>query len=284
MGPAFLLACAVCATADPSLDAPGAEHPFAGRLRSTLDFRVGGVCAGSGAAGGETVGVVDRRLELATSWAPSRTTLLTVSVPALDRSITSPGGRVDALVPGDVEARAQVLAWTNEPAVVRRRLVVFGGFKLPTAPVESDASGQVLPSVLQPGCSAIVPLLGVSWTTSRPPWSAFASVAVLLPAPVRPAPHAGDSLRASFAGQWQPLSFLGARAGVQARADGAGELADGTTDPNSGGLVGYATLEAIASPARDLVLSAGVLVPALQAWRGDHHEGPVAVASAAYDF
>jgi hypothetical protein len=282
MGLVLLLACAVCATADPSLDAPGAERPFAGRLRSSLDFRMGGVSAGTTA--GETVDVVDRRLELATSFAPSRSTLLTLSVPALDRSITSAGGRVDALVPGDVEARAQVLAWSNEPAVVRRRVAVFGGFKLPTAPVESDASGQVLPSVLQPGCSAIVPSLGVSWTTARPPWSAVASVAVLLPAPVRPAPHAGDSLRAAFVGQWQPLPFLGARAGVQGRADGAGELADGTTDPSSAGLVGYATAEVIASPARDLVVSAGVLVPALQAWRGDHREGPIAVASAAYDF
>jgi hypothetical protein len=168
---------------------------------------------------------------------------------------------------------------------VRRRFVLFVGTKVPTAPLERDASGALLPSVLQPGCSSIVPLLGVTYVASRAPWSWSASGTLLLPFVVRDAaPHAGDSLRASLVGQWQPLPWLGARGGLQARLDGGGLLADGQPDPSSGGFVGYVSADALFGPTTDLVLSLGGMMPVVQAWRGEHHEGPIVAAGAAYDF
>jgi hypothetical protein len=278
-----LLLCAVCATADPMVDAPGDERSFVGRLRTTLDARMGGSSAAD--PDGMSVAVVDRRLEGTLAWAPSASVLLSLGVPVLERTIASNGQDLDRASLGDVEARVQAVAWADEYARVRRRFVLFAGTKLPTAPLQADATGALLPSVLQPGCSSIVPLLGVAYTMSRAPWSFMASGAVLLPFVVRQAaPHAGDSLRASFVGQWQPIRWLGARAGLQGRLDGGGLLADGDPDPSSGGFVGYGSAEALVSPVSDLVLSLGGLVPVLQAWRGEHHEGPILAASAAYDF
>jgi hypothetical protein len=264
-------------------DAPGNERAFAGRLRATLDARTGGASAAD--PDGASVDVVDRRLEGTVAWAPSSTLLLSLAVPLLDRTITSRGQEVDQASLGDVEARAQMEAWADRYASVRRRLVLFVGTKVPTAPLQADASGALLPSVLQPGCSSIVPILGAAYVASRAPWSWMASGTILLPFVVRDAaPHAGDSLRASFVGQWQPVRWLGARGGVQGRLDGGGLLADGESDPNSGGFVGYLSADALVSPASDLVLSLGGMVPIVQAWRGDHHEEPILAASAAYDF
>ncbi|HEY3821939.1 MAG TPA: hypothetical protein VGL81_32455 [Polyangiaceae bacterium] len=282
MIPALLL-CAVCATADPMVDAPGNERAFAGRLRATLDARMGGASASD--PDGTSVDVVDRRLEGTLAWAPASTLLLSLAVPVLDRTIAANGARLDRASLGDVEARAQIEAWADRYASVRRRLVLFVGTKVPTAPLEADASGALLPSVLQPGCSSIVPLLGVAYTASRAPWSWMASGTILLPFVVRDAaPHAGDSLRASVVGSWQPLRWLGARGGVAGRLDGGGLLADGEPDPSSGGLIGYVSADALFSPSGDLVLSLGGMVPVVQSWRGEHHEEPILSASAAYDF
>jgi hypothetical protein len=280
---AALTMCAVCATADPMVDAPGNERAFADRLRATVDARMGGASAAD--PDGTSVGVLDRRLEGTVAWAPSSTVLLSVGVPVLDRTITANGQSVDQASLGDVEARVQVEAWGERYAAVRRRLVLFFGTKAPTAPVQSDASGALLPSVLQPGCSSIVPLLGAAYVVAHAPWSLAASGTLLLPFVVRQdAPHAGDSLRASLIGQWQPLRWLGARAGLLARLDGGGLLADGESDPSSGGFVGYVSADALVNPATDLVLSFGGMVPVVQAWRGEHHEDPILAASAAYDF
>jgi hypothetical protein len=211
--------------------------------------------------------------------------LLSLAVPLLDRTIASGGQEVDRASLGDVEARVQIEAWADRYASVRRRLVLFVGTKVPTAPLQADASGALLPSVLQPGCSSIVPLLGAAYIASHAPWSWMASGTLLLPFVVRDAaPHAGDSLRASLTGQWQPLRWLGTRGGVSGRLDGGGLLADGESDPSSGGFVGYVSADALVSPASDLVLSLGGMVPVLQAWRGEHHEEPILAASAAYDF
>jgi hypothetical protein len=278
-----LLMCAVCATADPMVDAPGNERAFAGRLRATLDVRTGGASAAD--PDGTSVDVVDRRLEGTLAWAPSSSLLLSLGVPVLDRTIVANGQGVERASLGDVEARAQLAAWEDRYASVRRRFVLFVGTKVPTAPLEADASGALLPSVLQPGCSSIVPLLGVAYVASRAPWSWTASGTVLLPFVVREgAPHSGDSLRASLAGEWQPLRWLGARGGLLGRLDGGGLLADGASDPSSGGFVGYVSADALLRPATDLVLSVGGMVPVVQAWRGEHHEGPVLAASAAVDF
>jgi hypothetical protein len=282
MIPALLL-CAVCATADPMVDAPGNERAFAGRLRATLDARIGGASAAD--PDGTSVDVLDRRFEGTVAWAPSSTVLLSLGVPMLDRTIVANGQDVERASLGDVEGRVQMEAWAERYASARRRLVLFVGTKVPTAPLEADASGALLPSVLQPGCSSIVPVLGVAYAASRAPWSWMASGTLLLPFVVRDrAPHAGDSLRASLVGQWQPLRWLGARGGVQGRLDGGGLLANGEPDPSSGGFVGYVSADALFSPASDLVLSLGGMVPVVQAWRGDHHEGPILAASAAYDF
>jgi hypothetical protein len=274
---AVLFACAVCAAGDPNVDAVGTERAFEGRLRLSADARAGSVDAGG-------TGLADRRLEIATTWAPARDLALTLGIPALDRTIRQNGAYARRTSLGDVEVRASHLAWSDDSAAFRPRFGILAGAKAPTAPLERGADGTPLPSTLQPGCGAIVPLVGAYGGGSRGMLSLYASATFLMPVSVRSGPHSGDSLRAAAYAQIQPLSWFGVRLGASARLDGTGELAPDVADRDSGGFVGYGTGEIVASIRPDLVVAAGTFVPVVQALAGAHREAPIAVASVAYDF
>ena len=269
-----VVACAVCATADPTLVASGEETPYRGRVRAEADLRVG-----SAAAGG--VSLDDRRLEMGFMWAPLRDFEVGLATPFLLRNID---GTLDERTLGDVEVRAQVLAYEARGAFGRRRFGILGSLKLPTAPIGYDEHGAPLPSALQPGCGSIAPTLGAYYSAGRGAWSAYVSGSLFLPFSVRDGPHSSDSLRVSTHVQFQPRPWIAARLGFFGRLDASGQLAPGADDPNSGGFIGYVTSELAFAPATDLVVTAGAFVPVVEALRGAHHESAIVSFNLAYDF
>ncbi len=257
----------------------GQEQPFGGRLHLTLDARAGSVEAGD-------VQVDDRRAEVSVAYAPSETVLLTLGVPALSRAILSPGGSLERTSLGDVELGLHVVRVTRFEGGMIQRFGVFAALKLPTAPLERDASGGVLSSVLQPGCGSLVPAAGADYVVSKGVLAAYGGASLWLPFAVREGPHAGESLRANVGAQWQPLRTLAMRAGTFARLDAAGTLVTtggDADDPNSGGLVGYAAGSVVVTPVTDFTVEAGVLYPALQLLRGEHREGAIAALTLGVD-
>ena len=269
-------ACAVCATGDATLVPAEGERAFRDRVQLVADFRAGRVEEGG-------INVDDRRLELSGSYAPSEDLLFTLGVPALTRSISSRAGDLERTSLGDVELRVRATRGRLLAGGVRERFGVFAALKLPTAPQESDPSGALLASALQPGCGSLVPAAGLDYGLARGVWSGFGGLSLWLPFPVRSGPHAGDSIRLAARVQWQPVSFLAVRVGPSFQLDTAGELASGVDDPNSGGVLGYAAGEVALRPVTDLVVSFGAFYPALQLLRGDHREGPIAFATVSYD-
>jgi hypothetical protein len=185
---------------------------------------------------------------------------------------------------GDVELRAQYLAYESRGRFGRRRFGLIGGLKLPTAPLGYDPRGVLLASTLQPGCGSIAPTLGAYYATSHGAWSAYASGSLFLPFSIRDGPHSSDSARLVAHVQYQPLPRLAGRVGTFVRIDASGQLAQGVDDPNSGGVIGYITSEIVASPIPDLVVTAGVFLPALEAFRGTHHESAIVALTLAHDF
>jgi len=272
-------ACAVCATADPTLTTTGEEQPFRNRLELSADARIGFVEAGG-------ISLDDRRVEIAAAWAPVRALEISFLAPYLFRTVTEsePLGSFDHATLGDVELRAQTLAYEARGAFGHRRLGIVASIKAPTAPIEYGASGEPLPSALQPGCGGVAPTIGAYWVASYGPWSGYVSASLFVPVPVRNGPHGGDSLRASAHLQFQPSPRFGARVGVFARVDSSGRLDDTQDDPNSGGFIGYVTGALAFSPVQDLVVTGGVFLPVIEALQGDHHEGPIASVTVAYDF
>ncbi len=272
-------ACATCSAGDPTLDASGSEKPFAARKRLALDAR-------ATTAHAADVTIAEERLELRTDLALSPMLLVSAALPALHRSITTfDGAHSNEVVLGDAELRATAVVADTGIANVRRSILVFGGSKLPTSPLQTDAKGRDLPVALQPGCGSIDPMLGASIVLSHAPFTFVASTLFYLPFSVRAGPHAGDSWRTSFTLQVQlPGSVVATRFGISTRLDQAGLLTDREIDPDSGGFVTYVSGEVLVSPVRDLVLGLGMFAPAVQALRGSQHEGGIALATAAVDF
>jgi hypothetical protein len=270
----FLVACAVCATADPTLVAATEEQPYRNRVRVDLDARVGHVAAGDAS-------LDDRRVETSFSWAPSRAFEIGLAIPFLFRRVD---GAFDERTMGDVEIRAQALAYEARGSFGRRRFGILGALKLPTSPIEYDEHGAVLPSALQPGCGAIAPTVGAYYAAGRGAWSTFVSGSIFLPLPVRDGPCSSDSTRFFAHVQYQPKPWIAGRLGAFARIDASGQLAQNVDDPNSGGFIAYVTAEALVSPVPDLVLTFGAFVPIVEAFRGQHHESAVASFDVAYDF
>ena len=272
----WILACAVCGAGERTLPANGNELAFAGRLRATVDAR-----AAAFAARTEPMRVVEVRTEPGASVAIGEGTLIGAAVPVLRRSIAVEGAALDHVSLGDVEARVSHVAWSTGPAVVGRRLTASASLKGPTAPIEHG-----VPTDLQPGCGSIVPGVGLTytWTFSGSPLvSVWTSATLLLPLSVREGPHPGDSLRGSTTLQVQPSTWIATRASVHARWDAAGDR-DGAVDRGSGGAAVYAAPEIVLSPASDLVVSAGVSVPVVQAMRGYRVTAPIALVGIGLDF
>lgn len=265
-------ACAVCGAAERALPASGAEVPFAGRKRITIDGR---------AAAFETrdarLAVTEMRVEAAGSIAVATDTMVGADVPVLRRDVRGTNARVGI---GDVELRATHTAWRNAGG---QRFTLGGGLKLPTAPLEYDAAGVVVPPDLQPGCGAVMPFVAVTYAAMGTLFSAWTTLAFYLPAAVRDGPHPGASLRASGLLQVQPFDLLAARFGAHGRWDGRGD--DGNeVIRTSGGGAAHASAEIVLAPGKDFVLSAGVAMPVVQEMRAYRATSPVAMLGVGLDF
>jgi hypothetical protein len=293
----LVLACAVCGAAEKTLPANGAEVPFDGRKRATLELR-----AASFATSDRALHIVELRAQPGVAVAIGRDTLVGGEVPLLRRTLEAEGGerpQASGLRPqagdrtstststrmsvGDVELRATHTAWRSVPATTNRRLTIAAGVKLPTAPLERDPAGALMHPDLQPGCGSIVPLVGGSYVWTSSLWSAWASTSLLFPVSVRSGAHPGDSLRGSLGMQLQPSRILATRLGVHGRLDGTGEL-DGEVVRSSGGASVHVAPELVLSPTQDVVVALGASFPVVQEMRGYRATTPVLLASVGVDF
>lgn len=256
-------ACSVCANGAPSLRQSDERTP---RFRLALDTKVGEARAGD-------TRLDDRRVELAFGVSPIDDLELSIDVAALHRTLHESGRKSEsAFVAGDLELRATGTLWQDRGATAQR-LALVGGTKLPTAPNERDERGRPLSSVLQPGCNAITPNVGVAYALARGFWGFGASASFYLPIAVRTAPHASESFRTTVTLELHPTRWLTARSGFATRYEPSGELSPGIGDPDSGGFVGSTVNELAFTPSPSLSVSAAAYTPVLQALHGRQHLG-----------
>lgn len=266
-------ACAVCGAAERALPTSGAEVPFAGRKRITVDGR-----AAAFATRDARLAVTEMRVEAAGAIAVGGgDTMLSADVPVLRRDVRGTAPRVGL---GDVELRATHTAWRNARG---QRLTLGGGLKLPTAPLEHDTSGVPVPPDLQPGCGAVMPFVAVTYAAMGSLLSAWTTVSFYLPAAGRDGPHPGASLRGSGMLQVQPFDLVAARLGAHGRWDGRGD--DGNeVIRSSGGGAAHASAEIVLAPVKDIVITAGVALPVVQEMRAYRATSPVAMLGIGVDF
>lgn len=276
------LACAVCQCGDPTLTTMGAEQPFAGRLRLSLD-----TVARTDQIGTPMVDELSlRELSslLGVSWAPTARLQLSAQLPLVAREVTWVDlSRDRSFSPGDLEVRARALVWADRDSRPRHLVFASAGLKAPTAPQQRDVSGAPLLPEAQAGTGSVDAIAGAAWLYLNDPISAWVSAQGRYAFGGWGGMSISPTLLTSAALQWQPGARLGLRATVDTRA-GAVVRWDGEVDPNTGGLVAFAGADVLFSPAEDLILKLGGAWPALQLLDGDHREGPRVGLGVVYDF
>jgi hypothetical protein len=262
--------------------AAGTEQPFAGRTRASFEARYRTDSVGE--PGVDELAIREARAELGFAWAPVDRLFLLASLPLVYRSVTEPDlGSDTSWGPGDAELRAKYYFYRDRPLAPRWLVAGLAGLKFPTAPFHAGSDGEPLPLEAQAGTGSWDVVLGVSLSFFRDWFSLYASAQGSLPFATRDDVKPGAALRTTLALQGQALPWLAFRPIAETRLDAAAET-DGQVDPDSGGFVLFAGADVLFSPWTDLTLSIGGRIPALQALRGFHDEGPVLMLAGAYDF
>ena len=241
-------------------------------MDASSELRVGGLTL---AADSELArGVVERRLESRLGVTPVPEVHLAVGVPVLYRSLTLAEARLDSTQLGDVEISG-AFRLLEAAGALTHRVWLTPFVKLPTAAVQLDPSGEALPSNLQPGCSSVVPSVGAQYVFEQRSWQVALSGGVMLPFVIRDAPHRGalTSLAAPTSlTAWQPLRVT---VGMKWLLEATGDDGSGNSEPNSGGLIGYAAAGVDVDVRGYFSAGAGIDVPLVQALLGEQEPTPI---------
>ncbi len=268
-------ACPTCTCANPALTTIGADQPFAGRLRLATTFRAW--AQQDGRAELDRAALRELRLDLTASWTPLERLTLILNVPLQARERTDVSlAKERGFGPGELDLTARVLLVGAQTFRPRHLISLLASARLPTAPTLHDASGSALSLDAQLGPGAFVPALGVSWTAFiGDRWSTFASLTGDVPLEGRYGLRIGPGVQLVGAAQFQPIRWLGLRAGVDARYEAVSFLR-GVASPALAGLLTQALADVIVSPVSRLLISAGVRVPFVDTRPGPVSSTPIA--------
>ena len=267
---ALLLGCAVCSAPQPGADTSSAADGDVTMI-ATADVRVGGTTLGHADS---ALGVVERRVEGRFGVALVRDVVVSLGMPVLFRSFDLRGERSFATVAGDLGLSADVTL-LDVGTTVRHRLWLSPAMKFPTAPVETSPAGEILPSGLQPGCSAIAPDVEVVYVVGDSVVAGRFGGGLGLHVSIREAPHRGTDANLFAEVEVHPAPAVVLRVGTRWLFSTTGEDSTGNGERDSGGALGYATLGVDVTAADAFTVSASLEVPAIRALVGEQAPTPI---------
>jgi hypothetical protein len=277
--PRAALACASCACGDPTLTVMGAEQPFAGRLRLAVEAQYRRDAVGLD----DRVELQELRTTMSLAYAPLHWLMLSLTMPLVARELVDVTlARERLLSPGDLELYGRVYVFRDRAFAPTHTLGMQLGMRIPTGPLLRDGSGAYRAPELQPGSGTFDPSAGITYLLSADPWSLFVSEVVYLSTQSSLDLRVGNSWRGTHALQYQMISAVALRAGVNHRLEARSQHG-GAVDPDSGGFIAFATLAVVWTPVSDLVLLSQLQVPFVNALNGVHDEGLFASVGAVYD-
>jgi hypothetical protein len=279
--PQHALACASCACGDPTLTVMGAEQPFAGRLRLSVEAQYRRDAVGRATV--DRVELQELRTNLSVAYSPLQWLMLSLTLPVIARDLTDVTlARERLMTIGDIELYGRVYVFRDRVFAPTHTIGVQVGMRVPTGPLLLDTTGNYREPELQPGTGSFDPSAGVSYLMSADPWSVFVSEILYLPTRGALDFEVGMSWRGTHALQYQLSPALALRAGVNHRLDATSKHG-AAVEPDSGGLIAFGAFAAMWTPVQDLVLLSQIQVPVLNALRGVHDEGIFASLGAVYD-
>ncbi len=274
-------ACANCSCGDPTLTVLGTEQPFRNRIRAALEFRHRIDEVGQGPT---ALRLSEQRLDAQVAWAPNRRVFLLATVPSLRREISYGGSlRRNSWGIGDAELRAKIFLFQDRALAPRHLVAAVVGVKLPTAALERDQKGDLLPIEVQTGTGSWDPLAGLSYGFFAFPWLVYASTTVAVSTTGTSGFRASRSLHSTVSVQRHILNVLAFRLSADTRFDGKA-IENGARVEDSGGFVAFASPQVLISPTMDLTVSLYARLAVLNRLDGRHVEPYVVGAAVAYDF
>ena len=278
------LACSVCGC-DPAAGTLGLDRPSANNLRLAIEDRY--LAKESGAGDGAESEREDRLL-LRAQYSPLAPLVLQVEVPYFNfkNHLNAAGVRDDtANGLGDITlgARYELLRLGLD---ARHVVALTGTIKAPTGPNARHLPGAEPDEHKQLGTGSWDGLAGISYLYGLQPFTVYANATTRLNTANGRGFRYGHAVFGTLGGR---RAFLESRRLVasleaQARFAGKDHFADGSTDPDTGGFVGYAAGSIGYALTSDLLLRAVAQVPVIKDLNGVQSEHPVLYVNLSYDF
>ena len=276
------LACATCLCGDPTITTMGAEKPFAGRMRTSVEYLKRGEKIGL--PGISEKEIDEQRVSYSFSYALNDQLTIAATLPLVSKQMHNFDlSSQQASGIGDTDLSARWFIGKDEKFSVKKLWGMQFGLRLPTSS-EQKINGAPIDIDSQPGAGATVPTLGGWYGRYQMPWFFYTSAVIQ---------HAvndgyqgyrgGDVLLVTGLSQYA----LGYKLAVQLSLDGRMKKHDtyhGVTDPDSGGLLIMATPGVAWTPLEDLVVNMSYQQPAVENLYGHQQEKPTLRVGVTYDF
>ena len=277
-------ACSICGC-DPAAGTLGLDRPSASSLRLAIEDRY---LSKESGGGDEAESEREDRLLLRAQYSPTAPLVFQVEVPyfVFKNHLNAAGLRDDSATGlGDVTlgARYELLRVGLE---ARHVVALTGTLEIPTGPNARHLPGEEPDEHIQLGTGSWDGLAGISYLYGMQPYTLYANATTRLNTPNGRGFRYGHAVfgtlgaRRSFLESQRLVASLEAQ-GRLARKD---HFADGSTDPDSGGFVGYAAGSIGYALTSDLLLRAVAQVPVIKDLNGIQNEHPVLYLNLAYDF
>jgi hypothetical protein len=278
------VACSVCGC-DPAAGTLGFDRPSASSLRLAVEDRYLAKESGEGdAAESER----EDRLLLRAQYSPLAPLVLQVEVPyfIFKNHLNAAGIRDDSATGlGDVTvgARYELL---RLGLAARHVVALTGTLKAPTGPNARHLGDQPPDEHIQLGTGSWDGLAGISYLYGVQPFTLYANATTRLNTANGRGFRYGHAVFGTLGGRRSFLENRRLLASLEAQARFAGRdhFADGSTDPDTGGFVGYATGSVGYALTNDVLLRAVAQVPVIKELNGVQGEHPVLYLNLAYDF
>ncbi|MFL5246541.1 MAG: transporter [Myxococcales bacterium] len=278
------LACSVCGC-DPAAGTLGFDRPSTRSLRVGVEDRY---LQKESGAGDEAESEKENRLLGRVQYSPLAPLVLQVEVPyfLFKYHYDSTGARDDnAQGLGDVTvgARYEVLRVGLD---ARHVVALTGTVKTPTGPNNRSLPGEEPDEHIQLGTGSWDGMVGASYLYGMQPWTLYANATGRMNSSNSRGFRYGNAVfgtlgaRRAFLDSGRLLASLEA----QARYAGKDHFAGDSTDPDTGGFIGYAAGSVGYALTSDLLLRAFVQVPVVKDLNGVQGEHPVIYMNVAYDF
>ena len=273
-------ACSTCQCGDPTLTLMGNEKPFQGRLRVSGDFRYRTEDVG-------TPGINQNKLQefrytLNSAIAPVERLFLGLTLPFLQKNLEHVNGGEDHTFEfGDVDLRAKV--FLSAPRAANHLYGLLGGIRFPTAPEVKDTSGTPLDFDVQPGTGAWAFHAGPWYSYFHYPWSLYVSSEYQEATEGNQNLQPGNALLSTVTTQYQTSYKVAFQFGLDSLFSGK-DATNGTSDPDSGGFILFASPGLVLSPFVDWIFHVSVQVPVFNHLNGEHGQGLTILTGVTYDF